>query len=412
MLKFVFLVCLSSLSVIQLNAQLTGCTDPLALNYDAAAQLNDGSCLYPTTSVNVSSSLDLPASLQESSGLIFYNNEIWSHNDNSDLKLYQLNPNDASQIATQTILNCNNTDWEEITQDANYIYIGDFGNNSSGNRTDLHILRIAKNSLFTSTLSVDTIWFTYSNQTDFSATSGNNTNFDCEAFIVSSDSIYLFTKQWLNQQSTIYALPKLPGTYSAQLKVTIPVNGLITGANFQEDKRLITLIGYSSLLQPFLYLLYDFQGTNFESGNKRKVGLNLPFHQTEGITSENGIDYYVSNEHFSNAFVTTPQKLHTLNLSNFLQPYINSLTNHIETLNKSYNLTLTPNPTNQSISIHSENLTLKTIVISTNFGKIVQQTSGNEANELTLNVASLLPGSYFLSVISDKGVLNRNFIKL
>ncbi|MBP6091038.1 MAG: T9SS type A sorting domain-containing protein [Crocinitomicaceae bacterium] len=412
MLKFVFLVCLSSLSVIQLNAQLTGCTDPLALNYDAAAQLNDGSCLYPTTSVNVTSSLDLPASLQESSGLIFYNNAIWSHNDNSDLKLYQLNPNDASQIATQTILNCNNTDWEEITQDANYIYIGDFGNNSSGNRTDLHILRIAKNSLFTSTLSVDTIWFTYSNQTDFSATSGNNTNFDCEAFIVSSDSIYLFTKQWLNQQSTIYALPKLPGTYSAQLKVTIPVNGLITGANFQEDKRLITLIGYSSLLQPFLYLLYDFQGTNFESGNKRKVGLNLPFHQTEGITSENGIDYYVSNEYFSNAFATTPQKLHTLNLSNFLQPYINSLTNHIETLNESYNLTLTPNPTNQSISIHSENLTFKTIVISTNFGKIVQQTSGNEANELTLNVASLLPGSYFLSVISDKGVLNRNFIKL
>lgn len=314
MLKYLFLVCLSSLSVIQLNAQLTGCTDPLALNYDAAAQSNDGSCLYPTSSVNFTSSLDLPASLQESSGLIYYNNAIWSHNDNSDLNLYQLNPNDASQIATQTILNCNNTDWEEITQDANYIYIGDFGNNSSGNRTDLHILRIAKNSLFTSTLSVDTIWFTYSNQTDFSASSGNNTNFDCEAFIVSSDSIYLFTKQWLNQQSTIYTLPKIPGTYSAQLKATIPVNGLITGANFQEDKRLITLIGYSSLLQPFLYLLYDFQGTNFESGNKRKVGLNLPFHQTEGISSENGIDYYVSNEYFSNAFATTPQKLHTLNL--------------------------------------------------------------------------------------------------
>jgi hypothetical protein len=412
MLKFVFLVCLSVLSVLKLNAQLTGCTDPLALNYNATAQLNDGSCSYPTTSVNVTNSLDLPASLQESSGLIYYNNAIWSHNDNSDLNLYQLNPNDASQIAFQTILNCNNTDWEEIAQDPSYIYIGDFGNNSSGNRTDLHILRIAKNSLFTSALSVDTIWFTYSNQTDFTATSGNNTNFDCEAFIVSSDSIYLFTKQWLNQQSTIYVLPKIPGTYSAQLKASIPVNGLITGANYQEDKRLITLIGYSSLLQPFLYLLYDFQGTNFESGNKRKVGLNLPFHQTEGITSENGIDYYLSNEHFSNALVTIPQKLHTLNLSNLLQPYIDTLTNHIETLNESYNLTLTPNPTNQSFSIHSENLTFKTFVISTNFGKIVQQTSINEANEATLNIESLLPGSYFLSVISNKGILNRNFIKL
>jgi hypothetical protein len=46
------------------------------------------------------------------------------------------------------------------------------------------------------------------------------------------------------------------------------VEGLITGANLQEAQRIVVLSGYSSMLQPFLYLLYDypertiFQGTS------------------------------------------------------------------------------------------------------------------------------------------------------
>jgi hypothetical protein len=39
-----------------------------------------------------------------------------------------------------------NKDWEDFTRHT-YFYIGDFGNNVSGNRKDLHILRIEKESL-------------------------------------------------------------------------------------------------------------------------------------------------------------------------------------------------------------------------------------------------------------------------
>jgi len=53
----------------------------------------------------------------------------------------------------------------------------------------LNILRIDKNSILAKTPVVDTILFSYSLQTDFSPAGPNNTNFDCEAFVVSNDSI-------------------------------------------------------------------------------------------------------------------------------------------------------------------------------------------------------------------------------
>ena len=58
-----------------------------------------------------------------------------------------------------------NSDWEEISQDDGYIYLGDFGNNT-GDRTDLHILRVEKSSLKSGKPSIDTIWYTYSDQYD------------------------------------------------------------------------------------------------------------------------------------------------------------------------------------------------------------------------------------------------------
>ena len=72
-----------------------------------------------------------------------------------------------------------NYDWEEISSDSLFIYVGDFGNNVNGNRTDLHILRIEKNSLLINSPVIDTISFTYSDQTDFTPTGSNNTDFDC-----------------------------------------------------------------------------------------------------------------------------------------------------------------------------------------------------------------------------------------
>src|SRR5690554_7481397 len=136
---------------------------------------------------------------------------------------------------------------------------------------------------------VESINFSYSDQIDFTPQETNTTDFDCEAFIVTTDSIFLFTKQWNEQKTSIYALPKSPGTYVAQHKTTIEVEGLITGANFIESKNTLTLCGYSTEIHNFIHFIYYYTNFDFFTANKRKIVLSMPFHQVEAITSTNGL---------------------------------------------------------------------------------------------------------------------------
>ena len=310
----------------QLFAQVYGCTDPLANNYNNLATDNDGTCLYSPASVTVVTSVALNSTISETSGLILWNGSLLTLNDNTDTLLYSLDTLSGNIVQQFNLTGVENYDWEEISSDSLFIYVGDFGNNVNGNRTDLHILRIEKNSLLINSPVIDTISFTYSDQTDFTPTGSNNTDFDCEAFIVSQDSIFLFSKQWVSNQTALYSLPKVPGNHIAQLHSTLDVQGMITGATYLESKRMVVLCAYTNLLQPFVYLLYDFDDHNFFSGNKRSLSLSLPFHQVEGIATSDGLKYYCSNEAFSQPpVINTPQKLHTFDLTSYLGNYLDDL---------------------------------------------------------------------------------------
>lgn len=316
-----FLFFLISLSA---KAQLSGCRDPLAKNYNPAAVLNDGSCLYDNLKIAPVFSITLSDTLKETSGLVYYDNQLWTHNDDTDIHIYALDT--LGKITNRYPLKgVKNNDWEELSQDSTYFYMGNFGNNVNGIRKDLHILRIEKNSLKANEPQIDTIAFQYSNQVEFTPAKANTTDFDCEAFIVGKDSIYLFTKQWTGKKTALFVLPKQPGSHIAQFKSEFDVNGLITGATYLEEKKLIVLCGYSKQLKPFLYLLYDFNDREFFSGNKRKINLALSYHQVEGVATDNGLRYYISNEHFRlKPIINTQQQLHLLDLSALLQLYLNT----------------------------------------------------------------------------------------
>lgn len=305
-----------------MHAQIMGCTDPLSKNFNPSATMNDGSCKYRPAKVKPNSSIQLPNVLQETSGLLFSDTLLWTMNDDTDTTIYGLDTNGIIQKKV-VLKNTVNKDWEEISQDSTYFYIGDFGNNASGNRKDLHILRVEKKSAAGNSPKIDTISFSYSNQTDFTKMKSNKTNFDCEAFVVLDDSIYLFTKQWKRKGTSVYTIPKTPGTYSARLQDTFKVRGLITGATIVPDKKLIVLSGYSKALSPFVYLLYDYDSSSFFSGNKRKIKIALPFYQIEAITTRNGLEYYLTNEKFTRKPIwNVPQQLHQLDLSPFLSQYL------------------------------------------------------------------------------------------
>jgi len=333
-----------------LYAQVPGCTDPLATNFSVSATQNDGSCIYAPTTVMPQLTLPLDTLVLETSGIIFWNNSLWTHNDNFDSHIYAIDTIDGSILSTQ-LLNALNVDWEEISQDSNYVYVGDVGNNVTGNRTDLKIFRIEKSSILNGTPVIDTILFNYSDQVNFSNAGLNNTDYDCEAFIVSSDSIYLFTKQWLNHGTSVYVLPKTPGMHSAILRESFNIQGLITGATFLEDKKLIALCGYSTLLQPFVYLLYDYDSNGFFSGNKRKIEVTLSLHQVEGIATSNGLKYYLTNDIFApGGNIITPQKFHILDLSPYVNSYLTTFTgvNDIFTGN---DMEVFPNPASEQINV-------------------------------------------------------------
>lgn len=254
-------------------------------------------------------SVILSDTLRETSGLVEWNNHLYTHNDDRDLNLYQLDKN-GKILKSINLEGIQNKDWEEIAQDETHFYLGDIGNNVSGNRTDLFIYKIEKKSLF-DIPKIEKISFTYSNQTDFSKQKKRKTDFDAEAIVVTKNELYIFTKQWKSKSSSIYRLPKVSGTYQAEYIKTIPVKGLVTGATYLEDKNLIVLCGYSKKLKPFLYVLTNITDFNFQNVNQQKIKLKLPFHQIEGISTTNGVDFYLTNEKITHKIIgTIPAQLH------------------------------------------------------------------------------------------------------
>jgi len=381
-------------------AQL-GCTDPLALNFNPVAVTNDGSCLYNDTTVSVTESFTLSASLVETSGLIQMNSELWTHNDSYDTHLYRINPSSGATMDSIDLTNTTNTDWEDIAQDTDFLYIGDFGNNSNGNRTDLKILRVEKSSFSVGNPIIDTISYSYPEQTDFTGSGGNNTNFDCEAMLVQGDSIYLFTKQWQDYKTTIYALPKTPGIYSATRLDTLNVEGLITGATHFESENIVALSGYSPTLQPFIYLLYDYTDADFFGANKRKINLSLAFHQVEGITTDNGLDYFLSNEIVSQSGITINQRLHRLDLYDFLSNHIfgefASTSDHDNT-----QILIFPNPSEHQLRVAPTIPGEKIQVFNAQNQSVL--TEDTQENETIIDVSRLSPGIYFMRLQSGKTI--------
>lgn len=386
-----------------LNAQIIGCTDPLATNYNSNASQNDGSCLYPNSNINPIVSWDLPGTAVETSGLLYWEGVLWTHNDNSDINLYSIDTvSNPVNLSGFNLGQVSNYDWEDVDQDSLYIYLGDVGNNGNGNRTDLKIYRIAKNSIIAGNPEVDTILFSYATQTDFSGTGANNTDYDCEAFIVKGDSIYVFTKEWVSNKSRLFVFSKLPGIHTANYISQYDVQGLITGAVYHENPELIVLCGYSETLQPFAYLLYDFNGNDCFNGNKRRLGINLPFHQVEGITTSDGLTYFMSNEKFQQSILTTDQKLHRFDLAPYLANYIEGLGLNEKKLN---DILIYPNPAEDEVVINCpQEYVGSTFSIYNSKGELIQ-TSTITSTKTRLSISNWRTNlTYFLSVENSTSI--------
>jgi len=296
-----FLIVLFVLTSVLTKAygQSAGCTDPLALNFDERAEVNDGSCRYAPVVHTPPFAFELPGEVSETSGLVFHKGLLWTHNDSGGKPvLYGLDTTSAKIVSRLTVSNASAIDWEEITSDEDYLYIGDFGNNS-GTRRDLTIYRISIDALSAkadTTVRADVIGFHYPEQKEFKKSKTHS--FDCEAFVAFNDNLYLFTKDRWRQNTQLYRLPAVPGKHAAVLLADFPSGGLITGASLNEFENELILVGYvQNLWTPFLWIFTDFEEDQFFSANKRRIDLvNLATTQTEAVCHLGNKQYFISAE--------------------------------------------------------------------------------------------------------------------
>ena len=239
----------------------------------------------------------LPDEVFETSGLIYFNESLVTLNDSGNEPiLYELDTLNLSIKRRITISNIDNIDWEAITQDEEFIYIGDFGNNI-GTRVDLAIHRISKEDLKSSeTVEATTISFSYEDQKDFTNT--GNSDWDAEAFFIVNNQFVVLTKQWKSFGSVAYTLPITPGVHVANRAGAIEDVGLVTDVTYDVATNRLVLIGYSSILSPFIGIVDDLNlESPFAGYAPQNLGLN--FVQAEGITQINSTNYFFTSEYYS-----------------------------------------------------------------------------------------------------------------
>jgi hypothetical protein len=381
----------------QANAQVSGCTDPKSPAFNPSATVNDGSCTYNPTTIIPEKLGNLPAAVRETSGLMFWNGLLWTHNDSgSQPELTALDPESRSVVKTLRIGNAGNVDWEDIARDDTFLYIGDFGNNN-GNRTNLRIYKVPLSDLNSESATAEVISFSYSDQEDFSSKPNNN-DYDAEAMIAVGDSLYIFSKNWVNLRTRVYSLPKTPGSYVAQVQGNIYADGMITGADFNPQDSVVLLCGYNKVLQPFFWLLWDFRGADYFGGNKRKINFNLPFHQIEGVVWKDADEYWLSNEEFTQ-IGNIPAALHTINTDNWITKTVSSTSDVSANSWKVF-----PNPFKDSLTIQAGDakLNITKVRLYSSAGQLVLERNWQpELKQLLIHTEDLPSGTYIIAVESS-----------
>ena len=352
--------------------------------------------MFPFSGISqdLSKLTNLDDDMAETSGLIFFDNRLITHNDSGGMNaLYEINIGSGEVNRIVTIQNASNIDWEDICTDDAYIYIGDFGNNN-GNRTNLRIYKVLKTDyLNADEVSSEVIEFSYQDQNDFTS-SPNDTNFDAETLISFGSDLYVFTKNWVDGRTNIYKVPKNKGTYVVPRIDEFDADGWITGGTYNPLVNKVILTGYSGI-RAFAIELRGFSNGLFSNGVIDKYNLNIPLtesFQTEAVTYSDDFNYYISAE----KNVLGSAALYSLVSTTLGVEDVNLVQNEIY-----------PNPAVESLNIESKGDLVK-VEIYDYLGKKVFEDSSVSKN---IDISELSKGVYILKLHSESGTTSRKFIK-
>ncbi|MDB4229022.1 hypothetical protein N9786_01880, partial [Flavobacteriaceae bacterium] len=187
-----------------------------------------------------------------------------------------------------------NKDWEDIAADEDHYYIADTGNNS-GNRKNLKIYILTKELIVRGEISIS-----YSAQKDFTKRALNS--FDAEALTVVGDSLVLFSKNRLTQQSELYTFPKKAGDYVLSPSAILKVESLITAADYNQIHDLLALTGYNFKGEQFFYTVSNFIKNGWNSIALKKYLIPIEKAQIEAVKIQDVSNFWLTSEGEKNGF--------------------------------------------------------------------------------------------------------------
>lgn len=197
---------------------------------------------------NIKSLTALSHTVDESSGVIQYKDKIWTINDSGDSPIiYQISPVTGKVLKKIELLNAKNKDWEILSCDSTYLYIGDTGNNSR-TRTKFRFYKISLEKLDQAKDTISSFEkISYSYPKD-------HPTYDSEAMIPMGDELWIFTKNRASLNTTLFSVPKTAGNHVAKYLWDFDSKGLITSASY--SKKRLVLLGYKEAgnHQPFLWV--------------------------------------------------------------------------------------------------------------------------------------------------------------
>ncbi|MEM5499945.1 hypothetical protein WNY77_21285 [Paraglaciecola mesophila] len=199
----------------------------------------------------------LPSELEESSALFCAGkDQIYSINDSGNAPIiFQLSDN-GDILSQRSPENVKNKDWEALTADDEFFYVGDIGNNR-GTRKNVTIYKFPRDvNVNAKTVNMSLAY--EGNNTK--ANESLNHDFDAEALVAVDDDLVLFSKSWRSDLLNVYLVDKNKGKQKLSANITVEgIPGVITGADYDKMNEQYVLVGYPSKRvgfgDPFMVLL-------------------------------------------------------------------------------------------------------------------------------------------------------------
>ncbi len=340
----------------------------------------------------------LPDDIEECSGIaLLPSGHIGMINDSGNRPDLYITDHEGNIISKRCLIEVANHDWEELTYDDGWLFIGDFGNNRN-KREDLVIYRYSMDKNDSATY-YGAIHFTYADQQDFPP-DYKFRNYDLEAMVHRDDSLYIFTKNRTRPftgYTYLYGMPDKPGHYTLTRLDSFRTGFgqeqffWIAGAALHQPSGSLALLGYDKM-----WLFTNYPGSHFFRGESQTISFEF-LSQKEAITYVSPNEVLITDERnrFGGGNV-----YHGLLPKNKGVEYVELQdTAAIRLLSRQFSVSIVVElPSSIQGKVLWE-------IYKTNGTRVLagHENISVENHQLIINTADFEPGGYVLNVITDDG---------